>query len=338
MIITMLVTAKPREIDAVQVKLKELGYETRVSTGEKKTVIHVIGATDRDRIIKTVEPMDGVENLIPILSPFKLASREFHPDDSVVPVNGKKIGGRELAIIAGPCAVESEAILLEIAGLVKEAGARFLRGGVFKPRSSPYSFQGLGEKGLEIMARVRERTGLSIVTEVLSEIDVPLICQYVDVLQIGARNMQNFSLLKTVGRFQKPVLLKRGMSATIEELLMSAEYILAEGNPNVILCERGIRTFERYTRNTLDISAAPVIEHLSHLPVIVDPSHASGDWRYVNALARAGIAAGADGLIVEVHTDPAQALSDGKQSLKPERFRELMAEIKKIAQAIGRAI
>jgi len=334
----MLVTAKPREIDAVQVKLKELGYETRVSTGEKKTVIHVIGATDRDRIIKTVEPMDGVENLIPILSPFKLASREFHPDDSVVPVNGKKIGGRELAIIAGPCAVESEAILLEIAGLVKEAGARFLRGGVFKPRSSPYSFQGLGEKGLEIMARVRERTGLSIVTEVLSEIDVPLICQYVDVLQIGARNMQNFSLLKTVGRFQKPVLLKRGMSATIEELLMSAEYILAEGNPNVILCERGIRTFERYTRNTLDISAAPVIEHLSHLPVIVDPSHASGDWRYVNALARAGIAAGADGLIVEVHTDPAQALSDGKQSLKPERFRELMAEIKKIAQAIGRAI
>ena len=338
MIITMLVTARPREIDAVQVKLKELGYETRVSTGEKKTVIHVIGATDRDRIIKTVEPMDGVENLIPILSPFKLASREFHPDDSVVPVNGKKIGGRELAIIAGPCAVESEAILLEIAGLVKEAGARFLRGGVFKPRSSPYSFQGLGEKGLEIMARVRERTGLSIVTEVLSEIDVPLICQYVDVLQIGARNMQNFSLLKTVGRFQKPVLLKRGMSATIEELLMSAEYILAEGNPNVILCERGIRTFERYTRNTLDISAAPVIEHLSHLPVIVDPSHASGDWRYVNALARAGIAAGADGLIVEVHTDPAQALSDGKQSLKPERFRELMAEIKKIAQAIGRAI
>jgi len=334
----MLVAAKPREINAVQVKLKELGYETRVSTGEKKTVIHVIGATDRDRIIKTVEPMDGVENLIPILSPFKLASREFHPADSVVPVDGKKIGGRELAIIAGPCAVESEAVLLEIAGLVKKAGATFLRGGVFKPRSSPYSFQGLGEKGLEIMARVRERTGLSIVTEVISEIDLPLMCQYVDMLQIGARNMQNFSLLKTVGRFQKPVLLKRGMSATIEELLMAAEYILAEGNPNVVLCERGIRTFERYTRNTLDISAAPVIEHLSHLPVIIDPSHASGDWRYVNALARAGIAAGADGLIVEVHTDPAQALSDGKQSLKPERFHELMAEIKKIASAIGRSV
>jgi 3-deoxy-7-phosphoheptulonate synthase len=338
MIITMSVTAAAREIEAVKAKIKDLGYETRVSAGEKKTVIHVIGATDRDRIIKAVEPMDGVENLIPILSPFKLASREFHADDTIVPVNGKKIGGKELAVIAGPCAVESEENLLEIAELVKDAGAKFLRGGVFKPRSSPYSFQGLGEKGLEIMARVREKTGLSLVTEVISEIDVPMVCQYVDVLQIGARNMQNFSLLKTVGRFQKPVLLKRGMSATMEEWLMSAEYVLSEGNPNVILCERGIRTFERYTRNTLDISAPPVIEHLSHLPVIIDPSHASGDWRYVNALARAGVAAGADGLIVEVHTHPAQALSDGKQSLKPDKFRELMTEIRKIAEAIGRKL
>jgi 3-deoxy-7-phosphoheptulonate synthase len=334
----MLVTARPPEIEAVKAKIKELGYETRISTGEKKTVIHVIGATERDRIIKAVEPMAGVENLIPILSPFKLASREFHPKDTIVPVNGKKIGGEELAIIAGPCAVESAEMMLEIAALVKEAGAKFLRGGVFKPRSSPYSFQGLGERGLEILARVKESTGLGIVTEVISEIDVPLVCQYVDVLQIGARNMQNFSLLKTVGRFHKPVLLKRGMSATIEELLMAAEYILSENNPNVVLCERGIRTFERYTRNTLDISAAPVIEHLSHLPVIIDPSHASGDWRYVKALARAGIAAGADGLIIEVHTDPARALSDGKQSLKPEKFRELMAEIKRIAEAIGRKV
>jgi 3-deoxy-7-phosphoheptulonate synthase len=334
----MLVTARPSEIVAVQSRIKELGYETRISTGEKKTVIHVIGATDRERIIKAVEPMDGVENLIPILHPFKLASREFHAEDTVVPVNGKKVGGKELAIIGGPCAVESEELMFEIAAVVKEAGAKFLRGGVFKPRSSPYSFQGLGERGLEILARVKERTGLSIVTEVISEIDVPLVCQYVDVLQIGARNMQNFSLLKTVGRFQKPVLLKRGMSATMEEWLMAAEYVLAEGNPNVILCERGIRTFERYTRNTLDISAPPVIEHLSHLPLIIDPSHASGDWRYVNALARAGIAAGADGLIIEVHTNPSQALSDGKQSLKPEKFRELMAEIKKIAEAIGRRV
>ncbi len=338
MIITMSVSARPRAIEAVQTRLKEMGYETRLSTGEKKTVIHVIGATDRERIIKMIEPMDDVENLIPILRPFKLASREFHPEDTVVPVNGKKIGGRELAIIAGPCAVESEDQLMAIADLVKKAGATFLRGGVFKPRSSPYSFQGLGEKGLEIMARARERTGMALVTEVISEIDVPMVCQYVDIIQIGARNMQNFSLLRTVGRFTKPVLLKRGMSATIEEMLMAAEYILAEGNPNVILCERGIRTFERYTRNTLDISCAPVIEHLSHLPVIVDPSHAAGDWRYVHALARAGIAAGADGLIVEVHTDPAQALSDGKQSLKPERFASLMSEISKIAAAIGRTV
>jgi 3-deoxy-7-phosphoheptulonate synthase len=337
-IITMSVSAVPGEIEAVKARIKELGYETRISIGEKKTVVHVIGATDRDRIIKAVEPMDGVENLIPILSPFKLASREFHPEDTVVPVNGKKIGGKELAVIAGPCAVESEENMLEIAGLVKEAGAKFLRGGVFKPRSSPYSFQGLGERGLEIMARAREQTGLSIVTEVLSEIDVPMVCQYVDVLQIGARNMQNFSLLKTVGRFHKPVLLKRGMSATMEEWLMAAEYVLSEGNQNVILCERGIRTFERYTRNTLDISAPPVIERLSHLPLIIDPSHASGDWHYVTALARAGIAAGADGLIIEVHTDPARALSDGKQSLKPEKFREMMAEIKKIAEAIGRKL
>jgi 3-deoxy-7-phosphoheptulonate synthase len=338
MIITMSVNAAAAEIDAVKVRIKELGYETRISSGEKKTVVHVIGATDRDRIIKAVEPMAGVENLIPILSPFKLASREFHPQDTVVTAGPHAIGGRELAVIAGPCAVESEPMTLEIAELVKAAGAKFLRGGVFKPRSSPYSFQGLGEKGLEIMARVRERTGLALVTEVMSEIDVPLVSQYVDIVQIGARNMQNFALLRTVGRFQKPVLLKRGMSATMEEWLMAAEYILSEGNPNVILCERGIRTFERYTRNTLDISASPVIEHLSHLPLIMDPSHASGDWRYVNALARAGIASGADGLIIEVHTDPARAISDGKQSLKPEKFQTLMGEIRKIAEAIGRTV
>ena len=338
MIITMSVNATKNEIEKVKSKAEELGYDTRLSKGEKKTVIHVIGATDKDKLLKTIEPMPGVENLIPIMHPFKLASRESHPEDTVVSVNGKKIGSKEIAVIAGPCAVESENMLLKIAEVVKEAGAKFLRGGVFKPRSSPYSFQGLREKGLEIMARVREKTGLSLVTEVMSEVDVPMVTQYIDIIQIGARNMQNYALLRTIGRFNKAVLLKRGMSATIEEWLMAAEYILSEGNPNIILCERGIRTFEQYTRNTLDISAIPVIEHLSHLPVIIDPSHASGDWRYVDALAKAGIAAGADGLLIEVHTNPAAALSDGRQSLKPEKFSSLMKDIRKIAEAIGRKI
>jgi len=315
-----------------------MGYDVRLSAGEKKTVLHVIGATEKEKIKKMIDPMPGVENLIPILHPFKLAGREMHPEDTVVAINGKRIGGKELAIMAGPCAVESETTFLEIADRVKEAGAKFLRGGVFKPRTSPYSFQGLGEKGLEIMAKARARTGLSLVTEVMSEVDVPMVAQYVDIIQIGARNMQNYALLKTIGRFNKAVLLKRGMSATIEEWLMAAEYILSEGNPNVILCERGIRTFEPYTRNTLDISAAPVVDHYSHLPIIMDPSHASGDWKYVSALARAGIAVGADGLIIETHTDPSAALSDGKQSLTPENFSRLMKEIKKIAEAIGRKL
>ena len=336
MIITMSFDATADQVIGVKEKVDKLGYKTKVFTGEKKTVIHVIGVTEKEQLIKVVESLPGVESLIPILKPFKLASREFHPDDTVLSVDSKLIGKDEIAIIAGPCAVESEETLLEIAELVKGAGAKFLRGGVFKPRTSPYSFQGLGEKGLTILAKVREKTGLSIVTEVISEVDVPMVSQYIDVFQIGARNMQNFALLKTVGRFGKPVLLKRGMSATIEEWLMSAEYILSEGNPNVILCERGIRTFEKYTRNTLDISAVPVINHLSHLPVIVDPSHASGNWRYVSALSKAAIAAGANGLIIEVHTDPTVALSDGKQSLKPQKFIQLMGEIKKIAEAIGR--
>ncbi|MEO0094374.1 MAG: 3-deoxy-7-phosphoheptulonate synthase [candidate division WOR-3 bacterium] len=338
MIITMSVGATGEEIEKVREKVQELGYSTKIFRGEKKTVIHVIGVTDRERLIKFVESLPGVENLIPILSPYKLASREFHPENTVVSINGKTIGDKMITIIAGPCAVESESMMIELAFALKEAGAQFLRGGAYKPRSSPYSFQGLGEKGLEILAKAREKTGLSIVTEVLSEIDVPLVYKYADVFQIGARNMQNFSLLKTVGRFNKPVLLKRGMSATIEEWLMAAEYILSEGNNNVILCERGIRTFETYTRNTLDISAVPVVKRLSHLPIIIDPSHASGDWRYVNPLARAGIAAGADGVIVEVHPDPANALSDGKQSIKVEVFKELMADIKKIASAMGRVL
>lgn len=338
MIVTMSFDATKKDTDRVKGKLKGLGYDTKVFKGEKKTVIHVIGVTDKEKLIKSIEPLPGVEKLIPILHPFKLSSREFHPDDSVISVNGRLIGGKDIAIIAGPCAVESREILLEIANKVKEAGAKFLRGGAFKPRTSPYSFQGLGEKGLEILAEARDQTNLLIVTEVLSEIDVPLVAKYADVLQIGARNMQNFPLLKTVGRFNKPVLLKRGISATIEEWLMSAEYILSEGNSNVILCERGIRTFEKYTRNTLDISTIPVVNHLSHLPIIIDPSHSSGDWKYVNALSRAAIAAGSDGLLIEVHTNPAQALSDGKQSLKPELFNKLMEEIKKIAEVTGRSL
>lgn len=338
MIITMSVGATNGEIENVTEKVQELGYGTKIFRGEKKTVIHVIGVTDRERLIKVIESLPGVENLIPILSPYKLASREFHPENTVVSVNGKMIGDKMIAVIAGPCAVESESMMIDLACALKEAGAQFLRGGAYKPRSSPYSFQGLGEKGLEILAKAREKTGLSIVTEVLSEIDVPLVYKYADVFQIGARNMQNFPLLKTVGRFNKPVLLKRGMSATIEEWLMAAEYILSEGNSNVILCERGIRTFETYTRYTLDICAVPVVKRFSHLPVIIDPSHASGDWRYVNALARAGIAAGADGVIVEVHPNPANALSDGKQSIKVEVFKELMEDIKKIASVIGRTL
>jgi 3-deoxy-7-phosphoheptulonate synthase len=333
----MSVKAVQEETEKVRKKVRELGYDSKVFKGEKKTVIHVIGVTDRERLKKAVEPMPGVENLIPILSPFKLASREFHPEDTVVPVNGRKVGDQGICVIAGPCSVESEAMFLEIASMVRDAGAQFLRGGAYKPRSSPYSFQGLGEKGLEILAKARELTGLSVVTEVLSEVDVPLVYKYADVLQIGARNMQNFPLLKTVGRFAKPVLLKRGMSATIEEWLMSAEYVLSEGNPNVILCERGIRTFETYTRNTLDISAVPVVKQCSHLPVIIDPSHASGDVRYVASLARAGVAAGADGLMIEVHNNPEAALSDGKQSLKPDAFSVLMKEIRDIARALGRS-
>ncbi len=338
MIITMSVNAERKDIQNVKSKIEQLGYATKLFQGEKKTVIHVIGVTEREKLIKAVESMPGVENLVPILRPFKMASREFHPENTVISVNGKKIGNEDIIVIAGPCAVESEENYLEISDLVKSAGAKFLRGGAFKPRSSPYSFQGLGEKGLEIMARARERTGLSIVTEVVSEVDVPLVYKYADVFQIGARNMQNFQLLKTVGRFDKPVMLKRGMSATIEEWLMSAEYILAEGNPNVLLCERGIRTYERYTRNTLDISAVPVVDDLSHLPVIVDPSHASGDSKYVRSLAKAAIAAGADGLMIEVHTDPSRALSDGKQSLQPDAFMTLMDELRRVAQAIGRRL
>jgi 3-deoxy-7-phosphoheptulonate synthase len=280
--------------------------------------------------------LPGVDRVVPISRPYKVASREFSPENTVFPLDGVQVGGPGIVVIAGPCSVESREQTLEIAHAVKEAGAHALRGGAYKPRTSPYAFQGLGEEGLEILAEARQVTGLPVVTEVMSTEQVPIVSSYVDVLQLGARNMQNFALLHAAGESHKPILLKRGMSATVEELLMAAEYILSHGNRRVILCERGIRTFETTTRNTTDINAIPVIKNLSHLPVMLDPSHSTGNWEYVTAIARAGIAAGADGLIVEVHAHPELALSDGGQSLKPERFAEMIRQVKAIAQALGR--
>jgi 3-deoxy-7-phosphoheptulonate synthase len=277
-----------------------------------------------------------VEKVLPILKPYKLVSREFHPGGTIIEVNGHKIGGKRIHVMAGPCSVESQAQVLESAVPAKEAGATFLRGGAFKPRTSPYSFQGLGEEGLSFLARAREQTGLGIITEVLDPRDLDVVSRYADILQIGARNMQNFKLLTEVGKLGKPVMLKRGMSATIQEFLLSAEYIASEGNRKIILCERGIRTYETETRNTLDLSAVPVLKQLSHLPVFIDPSHGTGRWDLVAPMALAGIAAGADGLLIEVHSHPEMALSDGAQSLKPEKFAALMRDLKKVAAAVGR--
>jgi 3-deoxy-7-phosphoheptulonate synthase len=282
--------------------------------------------------------LPGVDRVLPISRPYKLASREFRPENSKFPLDGVRVGGDEIVIIAGPCSVESRTQLLETAHAVREAGAHALRGGAFKPRTSPYSFQGMGEEGLKILAEARQATGMPIVSEVMSEEQIELMVDYVDVMQIGARNMQNFSLLHAVGESQHPVLLKRGLMATMNELLMAAEYVLSHGNRTVILCERGIRTFETATRNTTDINAIPVLKERTHLPVILDPSHSTGNWSYVSAIARAGIAAGADGLIVEVHIHPENALSDGGQSLKPERFVEMVGQVRAIAQAVGRSI
>lgn len=318
-----------------RVELNQL--RAHLSKGAERTVIGAIGdgrSANPDQFVF----MPGVDRVVPISRPYKLASREFKPDNTVFPLDGVSIGGDEIIIMAGPCSVEDRSQLLEIAFAVREAGAHLLRGGAFKPRTSPYSFQGLGEKGLELLAEARQLTGLPVVTEVMSTEQVSLVASYADVLQIGARNMQNYSLLHAAGESQHPVLLKRGMSATVEELLMAAEYILSHGNRRVILCERGIRTFETTTRNTTDINAIPVLKMLTHLPVVLDPSHSTGYWSYVTAIARAGVAAGADGLIVEVHTHPDVALSDGGQSLKPERFAELVRQVKAVAQAVGRSV
>jgi 3-deoxy-7-phosphoheptulonate synthase len=329
--------ADREKIDLVVAEIKKHGFKTHLSEGEERTIIGVVG-DGRLADLQHLENLPGVDSIVRVLKPFKLVGRDFHPQDTIIKVNGLEIGGGRIVVMAGPCAIESESQLFAAAKAVKEAGARVLRGGAFKPRSSPYSFQGLGEEGLKLIARAKKEFDLLAVTEVLTPATVELVARYADILQIGARNMQNFGLLREVGKIDKPVLLKRGMMNTIEELLLSAEYIVSEGNSRVILCERGIRTFEKYTRNTLDISAIPVCKRYSHLPVIVDPSHAAGSWSYVAGLSMAAVAAGADGLLVEVHPDPASALSDGKQSLRPEKFQALMRQLRDVAAAVGRSL
>jgi 3-deoxy-7-phosphoheptulonate synthase len=317
--------------------LEALGVIVQRNNGVDYTVLALIGDTTQVSQYP-IETNDIVHKVVRIQEPFKRANRLFHPLDTVVRVGGHEIGGRQFVVAAGPCAVESEKHICEMAHLIKAAGAHFLRGGAFKPRSSPYSFQGLGKEGLAYLARAGREAGLPVVTEIMSIELIDEFVKNVDIIQVGTRNMQNFTLLRELGRIDKPILLKRGMSATIEEWLMSAEYIISEGNENVILCERGIRTFENYTRNTLDIGAVPIVKRLSHLPVLVDPSHASGIWWMVEPLARAAVVAGADGLLVEVHTDPKQALSDGNQSIKPQKFERLMKEIEVLAGIMGRPL
>ncbi|MFH0933172.1 MAG: 3-deoxy-7-phosphoheptulonate synthase [Nitrospirota bacterium] len=321
-------------------KLESRGLKANISKGTERTVIGVIGDTSKiaEEEEDAIRVMPGVEDVMRILKPYKLASRDFKAKDTSIDVRGNVIGGKKIQVIAGPCAVESMTMIISIAEKVKDAGASFLRGGAFKPRTSPYSFQGLGEEGLKYLSAAREKTGLPIVTELMDPRDIEVIVRYADIMQIGARNMQNFRLLLDVGTCDKPVLLKRGLSATIKEWLMAAEYIMSRGNQNVILCERGVRTFETATRNTLDISAVPVLKQLTHLPVFVDPSHGVGKWDLVAPMSKAAIAAGADGLIIEVHINPEEALSDGEQSIKPSAFKKLMEELKPIAAAVGREI
>jgi len=337
MIIVMRRGATEEEIQGAVARVEGMGFRAHLSRGEERTIIGMIG-NERPVSPDGLLLLEGVEKVIPVLRPFKLASRDFHPRDSVIPTNGVEIGPPRVVIMAGPCAVESREQLLETAWAVKEAGAAILRGGAFKPRTSPYSFQGLGQEGLELLAEAREETGLAVITEVMGPQQVELVSRYADILQIGARNMQNYNLLHAVGACAMPVLLKRGMMATLEELLMSAEYILSHDNHRVILCERGIRTFETYTRYTLDINAIPVLKGLTHLPVIVDPSHGTGRWELVQAVSRAAVAAGADGLLVEVHPHPMRALSDGAQALRPEVFAELVKQVRAIAGAVGRTV
>lgn len=337
MIIVMNPGASQEELNAVLELITEAGLRVHLSEGECRTIIGVIG--DKRMMAELpLEVMPGVEKTVAVTESYKLVSREFRPENTIIDVGGVLVGGSNLVVMAGPCAVESREQLLESARVVKDGGAQFLRGGAYKPRTSPYAFQGLEEKGLEMLAEAREVTGLKIVTEVVDAQAVPTVAAYADVLQIGARNMQNFQLLRAVGKTDKPVLLKRGLAATLNEWLNAAEYIMNEGNYNVMFCERGIRTFEDYTRNTLDLSAAAALKSISHLPVIVDPSHGTGKWKLVGPMSRAAIACGADGLMIEVHPNPSQALSDGKQSLTPANFRLLMSELAGIAAAMGRGM
>jgi 3-deoxy-7-phosphoheptulonate synthase len=338
MIIVMKNGASQEQVDHVLERITQIGLTPMVSQGTETTIIGVIGPEDKLRV-QPLEAFPGVEKVMPVLKPYKYVSREFKPQDSVIDMGrGVTIGGSELAIVAGPCAIESEQQLDTVAACLKRAGAKLLRGGAFKPRTSPYSFQGMGEEGLKLLKEAADRYNLVSVTEVMDPRHVDLVSRYADVLQIGARNMQNFELLKEVGLTRKPIVLKRGLSATIKELLMSAEYILAGGNFSVVLCERGIRTFETETRNTLDLSAVPVIKQLSHLPVIVDPSHATGKWGLVKPMTYAAVAAGCDGVMIEVHPNPEQAVSDGPQQLYPEHFVSMVDGIRNFAQVAGRTL
>lgn len=338
MILVLRKNISEKEFDAIIKRIEELKLKPHISRGEERTIVGIVGDS-RTKELEHWEELPGVEEVIRILKPFKLASREFKKENSVIEIgNGVRIGGNEVIVIAGPCSVESEKQILTAAREVKKRGAKILRGGAFKPRTSPYSFQGLKEKGLELLKLAKKETGLPVITEALSIAQLEKVAEVADIIQIGARNMQNFALLEAAGKMKKPVMLKRGMMATMEELLMSAEYVLSNGNPNVILCERGIRTFEKYTRNTLDISAIPMLKSLSHLPVVSDPSHGTGKRNLVIPVSLASVAAGADGLMVEVHPEPEKALSDGAQSLTPEMFGDLMERVRKVAEAVGREI
>ncbi|HWQ15929.1 MAG TPA: 3-deoxy-7-phosphoheptulonate synthase [Roseiflexaceae bacterium] len=338
MIVVMRSTATEEDLAAVMARLEEHGLRGRVTYGAERNIVGVIGASIPPTLREELERFNGVQEAVRITRPYKLAAREFHPENTVVEVAGIPVGGPGAVVIAGPCAVESEEQILQTARAVRASGATMLRGGAFKPRSSPYTFRGLGERGLQLLALARQETGLPVVTEVMTPTDVELVARYADVLQIGARNMQNYQLLEEVGRTHMPVLLKRGLSATFEEWLLSAEYIIAQGNPNVILCERGIRTFETATRNTMDLNAVALAKRRSHLPVIADPSHGTGKWYLVQPLALAALAAGADGIIVEVHPDPDRATSDGGQSLTCDNFTALMAQLGAVAVALGRGL
>lgn len=338
MIIVLKPEATKKEIAHVVKKIEELGLKPMLSVGAERSIVGVIGEEDKARLAP-FEAFPGVEKVMPIQKPYKFVSREFKKENSIIKISpGVEIGGEKIIVMAGPCTVENEERLMGIAKLVKKSGAKVLRGGAFKPRTSPYSFQGLKDKGMKMLYDAKKKEGIPIVTEIMDPRDLPLFLKYADVIQIGARNMQNFELLKEVGKTRKPVLLKRGMANTIKDFLLSAEYVLSEGNTNCILCERGIRTFEDSTRFTLDISAVPVIKKLSHLPVVIDPSHCSGIWDYVAPLSRAAVAVGADGLLIEVHDDPEKALCDGPQALKPAKFDVLMGELRQIAKVVGRTI